>query len=205
MSASEPFARDTALPAADAPDAASTTERPSHTDIPPLRLIAAGGTFDKRYDPVAGQLVFGDSHLAPIVQRARLFDAVTVDVQMQIDSLDMDDDHRQQLLAACRGAPEPAIVIVHGTDTMVDTARVLGAAALPATIVLTGAMVPYDIEGSDALFNLGHAIGCARSLPPGVYVAMQGCAFAWDRVRKNRALGRFEAIAPGSDRAGPTG
>jgi len=182
----------------------SAPDAGAHAAAPPLRLIAAGGTFDKRYDPVAGQLTFGHSHLEAIVRRARLDGGVTVDVQMQIDSLDMDDDHRQQLLAACRGAPEPAIVIVHGTDTMVDTARVLGAAALPATIVLTGAMVPYDIEGSDALFNLGHAIGCARSLPPGVYVAMQGCAFAWDRVRKNRALGRFEAIAPGSDRAGPT-
>ncbi len=164
--------------------------------VPALRLVATGGTFDKRYDPVAGELVFGDTHLERIARRARVAGEVAIEVAMLIDSLDMDDGHRRLVLETCRRAPEPAIVVVHGTDTMVETARVLGEARLPATIVLTGAMVPYDIDDSDALFNLGHAIGCARCLPPGVYIAMQGIAYAWDRVRKNRALGRFEAIEP---------
>lgn len=160
----------------------------------PLRLIATGGTFDKVYDPIRGQLAFDRTHLEAIAARARLAGPVAIEAPLLMDSLEMDDTHRATILACCRAATEPAIVVIHGTDTMVETARVLGAAALPATIVLTGAMVPYDIADSDALFNLGHAIGCARSLPPGVWVAMNGVAHRWDAVRKNRAQGVFEAI-----------
>lgn len=159
-----------------------------------IRLIAAGGTFEKVYDPIAGTLTFASSHLEAIVARARLALDVRVQVAMLVDSLDMNDGHRAQILAACRAATEDSIVVVHGTDTMVDTAAVLGRAALGKRIVLTGAMVPYEIAGSDALFNLGHAIACAQLLPPGVWVAMNGRAHAWDCVRKNRALGVFEAI-----------
>lgn len=158
-----------------------------------LRILAAGGTFDKRYDPISGTLGFGDSHLHEIVARARLAQPVAVEVAMLIDSLEMTDEHRQRLLDRCRAAPERAIVIVHGTDTMVETAAVLGAAALPRTIVLTGAMLPFDVAGSDALFNLGFAAGCARTLPAGVYVAMNAQVFDWRAVRKNRELGVFEA------------
>jgi L-asparaginase len=161
----------------------------------PLRLIATGGTFDKHYDPIAGQLGFADTHLHAIVERARVAGDVVVEVAMLVDSLDMTDAHRQAVLEACRAAPETAIVVVHGTDTMVETARVLGAARLPKTIVLTGAMVPCEVEGSDALFNLGFAIACAHTLGEGVWIAMNAAAHRWDAVRKNRALGRFEALA----------
>lgn len=113
---------------------------------------------------------------------------------MMIDSLDMVDQHRLQVLAACRAAPEPALVVVHGTDTMVETARVLGAAQLPKTIVLTGAMVPYALADSDAHFNLGAAVAFARSLVPGVWVAMNGVAHPWLNVRKNRERGVFEPL-----------
>lgn len=159
-----------------------------------LRLIACGGTFDKRYDPLRGELVFTGSQLPAIVTRARLTVPVVVETLMQIDSLDMQDADRERVLAACRAAVEPAIVIVHGTDTMPETARVLGPAAGDGkTIVMTGAMVPYAIAESDALFNLGFACACAQTLPAGVWLAMNGRVHRWDAVRKNRDAGVFES------------
>lgn len=106
----------------------------------------------------------------------------------------MVDADRQRILASCRAAPETAIVIVHGTDTMRETAEVLGAARLDRTVVLTGAMIPYEIDGSDALFNLGFACAAAQTLAAGVYVAMNGQIFSWDKVRKNRAAGVFQPL-----------
>jgi len=159
-----------------------------------LRILATGGTFDKRYDPTTGVLGFGETHLHEIVARARVAEPVQVEVVMMIDSLDMVDEHRQRVLAACRAAPESALVVVHGTDTMVETARVLADARLPKTIVLTGAMVPYALADSDASFNLGAAVGFARSLSPGVWVAMNGFAHVWSNVRKNRERGVFEPL-----------
>ena len=113
---------------------------------------------------------------------------------MMIDSLEMTDAHRQQVLAACAGCAERRIVVVHGTDTMVETARVLGEAALGKTIVVTGAMVPYEVAGSDALFNLGFALGCANSLPHGTWIAMNARVFPWNDARKNREKGVFEPL-----------
>lgn len=158
-----------------------------------LRLITTGGTFDKCYDPIKGALGFAASHLDAVVEQARLRGPVATEVLMLIDSLDMNDGHRQQILAACEAAAETQLVIVHGTDTMVETAAVLGAAQIGKTIVLTGAMVPFEVAASDAMFNFGYAVAAARLAPPGVYVAMNAQLFAWDQVRKNRALGRFEA------------
>ena len=162
-----------------------------------LRLLACGGTFDKRYDPIRGELVFTDSQLPAMVTRARLTVPIAVETLMQIDSLDMQDADRERVLAACRAAAEPAIVIVHGTDTMPETARLLGAglADVDKTVVLTGAMVPYAIAESDALFNLGFACACAQTLPPGVWLAMNGRVHRSDAVRKNREAGVFEAMS----------
>jgi len=112
-----------------------------------------------------------------------------------IDSLDLDDRGRADIVRRCRDASESCIVITHGTDTMVETARALASAGLAAkTIVLTGAMVPYAFGSSDGLFNLGSALSFVQVLPAGVYVAMNGRAFAWDRVRKNTATGVFEEL-----------
>lgn len=158
-----------------------------------LRILASGGTFDKHYDPIAGQLGFGDSHLPAAIRRSRITLTHTLEVLPLLDSLEMLDADRQRLLASCRQAPENAIVVVHGTDTMRDSAAVLGAAALDKTVVLTGAMIPYEIADSDALFNLGFAVGVAQTLPVGVYVAMNGRVFGWDEVSKNRSAGIFEA------------
>ncbi|MCD6679424.1 MAG: asparaginase [Burkholderiaceae bacterium] len=159
-----------------------------------LRILATGGTFDKRYDPVTGKLGFGESHLPSIVERARLGSEVRVQIVMLIDSLEMLDEHRRRVLDACRAAPEKSIVVVHGTDTMVETAAVLAGAALDKTIVLTGAMVPFSVGDSDASFNLGAAVAFARALPSGVWVAMNGLARPWSDVRKNRVAGVFESL-----------
>jgi L-asparaginase len=161
-----------------------------------LRIIATGGTFDKHYNELNGVLGFADSHLPEVIKRARLTVPVELEVVSLLDSLDMGAADRQNVLAACQAAPEKAIVIVHGTDTMPDTAQVLGAAPATSdkTIVFTGAMIPYEIANSDALFNFGFACGVAQVLPPGVYVAMNGKVFTWDNVTKNRAAGVFQAL-----------
>jgi L-asparaginase len=161
-----------------------------------LRIIACGGTFDKHYDEIAGELGFANSHLPQVMARARLTVAATLEEWPRLDSLDMQDIDRRRVLASCDRATENAIVIIHGTDTMQDTAHVLGAAQLPKAIVLTGAMIPYAIQGSDAQFNFGFACGVAQVLPHGVYVAMNGRVFAWDKVRKNRSAGVFEELTP---------
>jgi len=120
--------------------------------------------------------------------------AVPIELELNqlIDSLNMHTSNRLRVLESCRRAAEEKIVITHGTDTMVETATVLGEAGLAKTIVLTGAMVPYIFNNSDAVFNLGCAVTAVQVLPHGVYIAMNGRVFDWDRVRKNRELGVFE-------------
>ena len=159
-----------------------------------LRIIVTGGTFDKEYDELHGALFFQHTHVEEMLARGRCRVDVAIDVQLMLDSLDMTDAHRAQIVTACRSFPESQIVITHGTDTMVETARVLAAADLGKTVVLTGAMVPYAFGSSDGLFNLGSALSFAQALPIGVYVAMNGRWFAWDKVRKNREIGVFEAV-----------
>jgi L-asparaginase len=159
-----------------------------------LRLIATGGTFDKHYDELNGKLDFAESHLPAIIARTRMTIPVELETLPLLDSLDMKDEDRQRVLASCQAASEKAIVIIHGTDTMKETAGVLGETDLGKTIVLTGAMIPYEIANSDALFNLGFACGVAQTLPAGVYVAMNGKVFAWNNVTKNRAAGVFEPL-----------
>ena len=159
-----------------------------------LRIIATGGTFDKHYNELNGTLGFTDSHLPEVLTRSRVTIPVALDTLPLRDSLDMQDADRERVLAACQASAETAIVIVHGTDTMKETAAVLGAASLGKTIVLTGAMIPYSIRHSDAMFNLGFATAAAQILPAGVYVAMNGQVFAWDNVTKNRAAGVFQPL-----------
>lgn len=159
-----------------------------------LRIIATGGTFDKHYDPLTGNLIFGDSVLPEALKRARLTLPVTFEALLALDSLDMQDRHRQQIREACERSAEERILIVHGTDTMPETAQVLGQAALKKTIVLTGAMVPYQFTQSDALFNLGFACAAASLAATGVYIAMNGRLFPWDDVTKNRDQGIFQSL-----------
>ncbi len=162
-----------------------------------VRIFVTGGTFDKEYNEISGSLAFKTTHLPEMLRLGRCRVDVTVQTLMMIDSLDMTAADRTVIVGECRSAAEPRIVVTHGTDTMVDTAWALGT-ALPAgggkTIVLTGAMVPYAFGSSDGLFNLGSALSFVQALPPGVYIAMNGRCFEWDRVRKNRETGVFEAI-----------
>ena len=161
-----------------------------------VRIFVTGGTFDKEYDELRGTLFFKDTHLPEMLRLGRSRLDVSVRTLMMIDSLDMTDADRALIVEQCRMAAESRIIVTHGTDTMVDTARVL-ATAFPGgghkTIVLTGAMIPYAFGSSDGLFNLGSALSFVQVLPPGVYIAMNGRCFTWDRVRKNRETGTFEA------------
>ncbi len=157
-----------------------------------LRILATGGTFDKHYDEIAGKLSFGASYLPAVIERTRMTIPVMLGQLPLLDSLDMRDEDRQRILDSCVAAPERTIVIIHGTDTMRETGEVLGNAKLDKTIVLTGAMIPYEILNSDALFNLGFACGVAQTLPPGVYIAMNGQVFDWYKVEKNRSAGVFQ-------------
>jgi L-asparaginase len=157
-----------------------------------IRILATGGTFDKEYDEIHGRLFFKQTHVGEMLRLGRSRVDVEVETLMLMDSLDMTDADRQAIVRACRQCGESRIVITHGTDTMVDTARAIAADVTDKTIVLTGAMVPYAFGSSDGMFNLGSAISFAQTLPPGVYVAMNGTAFSWRDVRKDRAAGVFE-------------
>jgi L-asparaginase len=162
--------------------------------LQPIRILVTGGTFDKEYDELTGRLFFRDTHVQEMLRLGRARLDLTIDTVMMIDSLEMDDAGRAAVVARCRDAGERAIVITHGTDTMVETARALADGSLAdKTIVLTGAMVPYAFGSSDGLFNLGSALSFVQVLPPGVYVAMNGRHFPWNAVRKNRESGTFES------------
>jgi L-asparaginase len=160
-----------------------------------IRIVVTGGTFDKQYDELSGRLFFRETHVPEMLRLGRSRLDVIVETAMMIDSLDLDDEGRAAIVTRCAAAPERAILITHGTDTMVDTARALAAASLEKTIVLTGAMVPYAFGSSDGLFNLGSALSFVQVLPPGVYIAMNGRHFRWNEVQKNRTTGVFEATS----------
>jgi L-asparaginase len=159
-----------------------------------LRVFVTGGTFDKEYNELSGQLFFKDTHVAEILALGRCRLDVEVRTLMMVDSLEMTDADRRIICEQCIACPVDRIVITHGTDTMETTARLLGERAQGKTIVLTGAMVPYKFGSSDGLFNLGSALAFAQCLPAGVYVAMNGRCFPWDNVRKNRERGVFTEI-----------
>ena len=157
-----------------------------------IMIFVTGGTFDKEYNEIDGRLYFKDSHVHEMLALGRCHVETDVRALMLVDSLEMTDDDRQIILEHCRKVKEDRIIVTHGTDTMEVTARMLGSAGLPKTIVLTGAMIPYKFGSSDGLFNLGSAMSFVQTLPQGVYVAMNGRCFRWDRVRKNRQTGVFE-------------
>jgi L-asparaginase len=159
-----------------------------------IRIVVTGGTFDKTYDEISGRLSFGSTHLPEMLRLGRSRVDTTIEMLMMIDSLDITDADRARIVESCVRCAEHRIVITHGTDTMVETARAVAQGVSGKTVVLTGAMVPYAFGSSDGLFNLGSALSFAEVLPPGVYIAMNGQHFPWDRVRKNRQAGVFERI-----------
>jgi L-asparaginase len=159
-----------------------------------IRIFVTGGTFDKTYDEIRGRLTFADTHLSEMLRLGRSRVDVSIRTLMMVDSLEMSEADRDLIVRSCIQCEEDRIVITHGTDTMVETARALAARAAGKTIVLTGAMIPYAFGSSDGLFNLGSALSFAQVLPSGVYIAMNGQHFVWDKVRKNRESGVFEAV-----------
>jgi len=158
----------------------------------PIRILVTGGTFDKEYNELTGELYFRETHAGDMLTLGRCLLEVEIETLMMIDSLQMTDADRLHILDRCSAVPEKRLVITHGTDTMEQTAAVLGPALPEKTIVLTGAMVPYTFGSSDGLFNLGTAMAFVQTLAPGVYVAMNGRCFPWDGVRKNKKAGIFE-------------
>ena len=157
-----------------------------------IKIFVTGGTFDKDYDEKNGRLYFKKTHMNEILALGRSKVEVGIETLMMLDSLDMKEKDRELIVKKCAAATEEQIVITHGTDTMTDTAKVLGAKHLKKTIVLTGAMIPYKFGSSDGLFNIGGALAFAQSLPFGIYVAMNGRYFQWDEVQKNKETGVFE-------------
>ena len=159
-----------------------------------VRIFITGGTFDKEYNELTGQLFFKDTHLQDLLEMGRSKVHVETRTLMMIDSLDMTAEDRELIVHQCNSCEETQIVITHGTDTMAKTATILAEKVKGKTIVLTGAMIPIKFGSSDGLFNLGSALAFAQSLPHGTYVAMNGRWFHANNVRKNKQTGMFEEI-----------
>lgn len=159
-----------------------------------VRIFITGGTFDKEYNELTGQLYFNDTHLHDLLELGRCRVDTEIRTLMMVDSLEMTDEDRELIVHQCLHCEEDKIVLTHGTDTMSETAKIIAQKVTNKTIVLTGAMIPIKFGSSDGLFNLGSALAFAQCLPPGVYVAMNGRYFTWDNVRKNKQTGMFEEI-----------
>jgi len=162
-----------------------------------IRIFVTGGTFDKEYNELNGKLFFKDTHLPEMLKLGRCKLNLDIRTLMMVDSSVMTDSDREIILQNVKKAKEDKVVITHGTDTMVATARVLANGVKDKTVVLTGAIIPYTFGSSDGLFNLGAALAFVQTLPHGVYVSMNGRCFFWDNVKKNRDTGEFQPIKPG--------
>ena len=159
-----------------------------------IKIFVTGGTFDKEYNELEGTLFFKESHLPEMLKLARSKLKIDINTLMMIDSLDMTDANRKIILEKCKKTKEDKILITHGTDTMIETAKVLASSIKNKTIVLTGAMIPYKFGSSDGLFNLGSSLAFVQTLPQGVYISMNGKYFRWDNLKKNKQTGMFEEI-----------
>ena len=159
-----------------------------------ILILVTGGTFDKEYNELSGELFFKDTHVSEMLKLGRNLVRIETHTLMMIDSLNMTDEHRKLISDFCRHAKQDHIIITHGTDTMSDTAAFLANSKLNKTIVLTGAMVPYKFGSSDGLFNLGSAMAFVQTLSQGVYIAMNGKFFYAGNVKKNKTSGVFEEL-----------
>jgi L-asparaginase len=162
-----------------------------------IQVFVTGGTFDKEYNYLTGELYFKDTHLREMFERGRCTLDIDIKTLMMVDSLEMSAQDRDLIVHNCQRSPSNHIIITHGTDTIAETASILAGAGIAGkTLVLTGAMIPYAFgTSSDGFFNLGSALAFVQTLTPGVYVVMNGRAFPWDKVRKNRQTGNFEEIS----------
>ena len=160
----------------------------------PIKIFVTGGTFDKEYNEINGELYFKKTHLHEMLELGRSQLKVEIETLMMKDSLEMSDEERNLIVNKCFESNENRILITHGTDTMVKTAKLLAKKNIFKTIVLTGAMIPYKFGSSDGLFNLGSALSFLQSMPYGIYIAMNGNIFNWNNVKKNKELGLFVPI-----------
>ena len=160
----------------------------------PIKIFVTGGTFDKEYNEINGELYFKKTHLHEMLELGRSQLKVEIETLMMKDSLEMSDEDRNLIVSKCLESNENRILITHGTDTMVETAKLLAKKNILKTIVLTGAMIPYKFGSSDGLFNLGSALSFLQSMPHGIYIAMNGNIFNWNNVKKNKELGLFVPI-----------
>lgn len=159
-----------------------------------IKLFVTGGTFDKEYDQKTGKLIFRDTHVQDMLAKGHNYVDIDIRILMMIDSLDMTPQDRYLIADQCIATEYERILITHGTDTMVETAKVLASMVHNKTIVLTGAMIPYAFGSSDGLFNLGSALAFVQILEPGIYISMNGRYFQWSNVKKNEKNGNFEEL-----------
>ena len=159
-----------------------------------IKIFATGGTFDKEYNEITGELYFKETNLFKLLHLGRSRIEVQIETLMMLDSLQMIDSDRNHILDRCKNEKASKIIITHGTDTMVETAQLLASYIKDKIIILTGAMIPIKFGSSDGLFNLGSALSFVQILDPGIYITMNGQYFYWDNVKKNKELGIFERI-----------
>jgi len=159
-----------------------------------IKIFATGGTFDKEYNEINGELFFKKTHLSELLELGRSQLDVQIETLMMVDSLDMTLESKKLIVQKCKEEKTTRIIITHGTDTMVETAKLLAKSIKNKTIILTGAMIPIKFGSSDGLFNLGSALSFIQVIDPGIYITMNGRYFKWDNVRKNKKLGIFERI-----------
>ena len=159
-----------------------------------IKIFITGGTFDKEYNEITGNLYFKNTHMYELLKLGRCKANVNIETLMMVDSLEMTVSERNYIIQKCQEEPIEQIVITHGTDTMIETAHQIANLIKNKTIVLTGAMIPFKFGSSDGLFNMGGAISYVQALPKGIYISMNGQIFDWRNVRKNKKLGIFEEL-----------
>tara|TARA_Y100000590_G_C15443770_1_gene909895 strand:- start:403 stop:894 length:492 start_codon:yes stop_codon:yes gene_type:complete len=159
-----------------------------------IKIFATGGTFDKEYNEITGELFFHKTHIYDLLKLGRSQLNVKIETLMMIDSLEMTNNNRELIIKKCKQEKTDKIIITHGTDTMVQTAKLIADNIKKKTILLTGAMIPIQFGSSDGLFNLGSALSFIQVINPGVYITMNGRYFNYNNVYKNKKLGIFEKI-----------
>lgn len=158
-----------------------------------IRILTTGGTIDKVYFDAKSEYAIGEPQVTEILHEAGVTTPFACTVLLRKDSLELDDEDRTLIARTVAAVPERHILITHGTDTMVETAQALGDTG-GKTVVLVGALAPARFKSTDAVFNVGFAFAAVQTLPPGVWIAMNGHVFEPHHVRKNRDENRFETV-----------
>ncbi len=156
-----------------------------------IQIFTTGGTIDKVYFDARSDFQVGEPQIVEILKGAHVTVEYAVEMLFRKDSLDLTDADRAVIADRVRETPCRHVLITHGTDTMIQTAQVLQDIS-KKTIVLVGSLRPARFKRSDAEFNIGFALGAVQALPAGVYLAMNGCIFDPEKVRKNREMNQFE-------------